>query len=92
MQRGMEPARGNGKALIMAAAIISAVLGLLFGVACIATPQLVRERHQRPDYDDTVAYFKETGRSAQEIARGNAALQSQQSQQKNVAQARKASG
>jgi superfamily II DNA helicase RecQ len=58
-------------------AIIAAVLGLLIATAAIGIPQLVRIRHQRPD-DDTVAYLQETGRSARDIAQGNAAVRRQQ--------------
>jgi hypothetical protein len=38
----------------------------------------VRIRHQRPDYDDTQAYLKATGRSAQDIAQGNAGVRQRQ--------------
>jgi hypothetical protein len=53
--------------------IIAIVLGLLISAACIGIPQLVRIRSQRPDDDDTQAYLKKTGRSAQDVAQGNAA-------------------
>lgn len=69
--------------------VVDAALGLLIGVACIGIPQLVRKRRQRPDDDDTKAYLKETGRSAREIAQGNAALESRQ---KNDASSQQASG
>jgi hypothetical protein len=56
----------------MAIAILGGVLGLVLGAAALGIPQLVRIRHQRPDDDDTQAYLKATGRSAQDIAQGNA--------------------
>lgn len=70
-------------------AVVDAVLGLLIGAACIGIPQLVRKRRQRPDDDDAQAYLKETGRSARDIAQGNAALESRQ---KNDARSQQASG
>ena len=59
-------------------AIVDAVLGLLIGAACLSIPQLVRVHRQRPDYADTEAYLKQTGRSVQAIAQENAALLSRQ--------------
>jgi hypothetical protein len=61
----------------MADAIFAAGLGVLIAAACIGIPQLVRVRHQRPD-DDTRAYLTETGRSARDIADGNAAVRERQ--------------
>ncbi len=61
----------------MIIAIIAAVLGLLIATAAIGIPQLVRIRHQRGD-DDTVAYLRETGRSARDITQGNAAVLKEQ--------------
>ncbi len=52
---------------------IAIVLGLLISAACLGIPQFVRLRNQRLDDDDTQAYLKEVGRSAQEVAQGNAA-------------------
>ena len=62
----------------MAVTVIAIVLGLAISAACIGIPQLVRKRRQRTDDNDTEAYLKETGRSAQEIAEDNAAVESQQ--------------
>jgi hypothetical protein len=56
----------------MADAILAALLGALISAAAIGIPQLVRIRHQRTDDDDTQAYLRQTGRSAQDIAKGNA--------------------
>jgi len=61
----------------MAIAILGGALGLLLGAAAIGIPQLVRIRHQQPD-DDTQAYLKATGRSAQDIAQGNARMRQRQ--------------
>ncbi len=58
--------------------LIDAILGFLIAAACIGIPQLVRKRRQRTDDNDTEAYLKETGRSAGEIARENAALRLRQ--------------
>lgn len=64
----------------MAGAIFAAVLGVVIAAACIGIPQLVRVRHQQPD-DDTLNYLKQTGRSARDIAAGNAAMREQQQNQ-----------
>ncbi len=61
----------------MTIAIIAAVAGVLIAAAAIGIPQLVRIRHQRGD-DDTAEYLKETGRSAGDIAEGNAEVREQQ--------------
>lgn len=65
----------------MAIGIFAAVLGLVIAAACISIPQLVRSRRQRPDDADTQAYLEETGRSAQDIAQGNAAERERQENQ-----------
>lgn len=64
----------------MADAIFAAALGVVIAAACIGIPQLVRVRHQQPD-DDTLNYLKQTGRSARDIAAGNAAMREQQQNQ-----------
>jgi hypothetical protein len=56
----------------MAIAILGGAIGLVLGAAALGIPQLVRIRRQRPDDDDTQAYLKATGRSARDIAQGNA--------------------
>lgn len=61
----------------MTIAIIAAVLGVLIAAAAISVPQIVRIRHQRGD-EDTAKYLKETGRSASDIAQGNAAVRGEQ--------------
>jgi len=69
--------------------ILAAVLGLLLAVAAIVIPRLVNRRND-PEYDaDSRAYEKETGRSARDIAQGNA---DQASQQENAAGSRQAGG
>jgi hypothetical protein len=62
----------------MTIAIIGGVIGLALGTAALGIPQIVRIRHQKPDDDDTQAYLKETGRSAQGIAQSNAQVREQQ--------------
>jgi hypothetical protein len=63
--------------IVMTIAILGGVIGLLLGAAALGIPQLVRIRHQRPD-DDGQAYLKATGRSAQDIAQGNAQVRRRQ--------------
>jgi len=59
-------------------AVIASVLGLLIGIAAIVIPMLLRKQQNRPADDDMLAYQKETGRSAQDIARDNAATEARQ--------------
>jgi hypothetical protein len=54
-----------------------AVLGVVIVVACIGIPQFGRIRHRRP-CDGTQAYLREAGRSARDIAQGNAAERKRQ--------------
>jgi hypothetical protein len=70
-------------------AVVDSVLGFLIGAACLSIPQVVRIHRQRPDYDDTEDYLRQTGRSVRDIAQGNDALLSQQ---KSDARSQKASG
>jgi len=59
----------------MVIGILAAVLGLLFGTAAIVIPRIV-SRHNRPDdHSDSQAYLANTGRSAEEIAKGNRSAQ-----------------
>jgi len=56
----------------MTIGILAAGLGLLLAAAAIVIPRLVNRRND-PEYDaDSRAYQKETGRSARDIAQGNA--------------------
>ena len=70
----------------IAVTILASVLGLLIAAGCISIPQLVRIRSQQPD-DGGQAYLKETGRSARDIAQGNAALLLRQSNETGSKQA-----
>ena len=73
----------------MTIGILAAVLGLLLAAAAIIIPRLVNRRND-PEYDaDTRAYQKETGRSARDIAQGNA---DQAFQQENGAGSPQAGG
>ncbi len=56
----------------MTIAILAAVLGVLIAAAAIIIPQIVNRRNNPEDHADSQAYLKQTGRSAQDIARGNA--------------------
>ena len=51
---------------------MAAVLGLLIATAAIAIPRVVGHRNNPEDHADSQAYLKETGRSARDIAEGNA--------------------
>jgi hypothetical protein len=73
----------------MTIGILAAVLGLLLAIAAIWIPRLVNRRND-PEYNaDSRAYQKETGRSARDIARGNA---DQAFQQENDAGSQRAGG
>ncbi len=65
--------------------IFAAVLGLLIATACIVIPRVISRRNDPYNNADALAYEKETGRSAQEIEQGNAAVRARQ--QKNSQQA-----
>ena len=56
----------------MTIGIIAAVLGLLLATAAISIPRLVARHNHPDDHADSQAYLKETGRSAKDIAQGNA--------------------
>jgi hypothetical protein len=57
-------------------AIVDTLLGLLLAGAAIGIPRVIAIRKNHPeDQTDTQAYMKETGRSAQDIAESNQALQ-----------------
>ena len=73
----------------MTIAILAAVLGVLIAAAAISIPQIVNRRNNPEDHADSQAYLKQTGRSAEDIARGNAG---RASQQKNDAGSQHAGG
>jgi hypothetical protein len=52
--------------------ILAVILGVVISAACLGIPQFVRIRNTQPDYDDTNAYLKQTGRSAGDIEQANA--------------------
>jgi len=62
----------------MAIGIFAAALGLLIAAACIVLPRVVSRRNDPYSHADALAYQKETGRSAREIERDNAAIRAQQ--------------
>jgi hypothetical protein len=73
----------------MTIAILAAVLGLVIATAAIGIPRLVARRNNPEDHSDSLAYLKETGRSAQDIARGNSG---QEFRQENDARSQQAGG
>jgi hypothetical protein len=52
--------------------ILAAVSGLLIAIVAISIPRLLNRRNDPEDHADSHAYLKDTGRSAQDIARANA--------------------
>jgi hypothetical protein len=62
----------------MAIAIFAAVLGLLIATVAITIPRLVARGNHPEDHADSQAYLKQTGRSAEDIAHGNAGQAFQQ--------------
>lgn len=73
----------------MTIGILAAVLGLLLATAAIGIPRLVAGRNHPEDHADSQAYLKETGRSAEDIVRGNVG---QAFQQNNGARSQQAGG
>ncbi len=73
----------------MAIPILAAVLGVLIAGAAISIPRLIARRNHPEDHADSLAYLKETGRSAQEIAQDNA---ERPFPQQNDARSQQASG
>jgi hypothetical protein len=62
----------------MTIAILAAVLGLVIATAAISIPRLIARGNHPEDHADSQAYLKETGRSAEDIAQGNAGRALQQ--------------
>ena len=62
----------------MAIGILAAVLGVLISAVAIIVPRMVNRGNNPQDHTDSLAYLKQTGRSAEDIARGNAGLAFQQ--------------
>jgi len=56
----------------MTIGILAAALGLLISAAAIIIPRIVNRGNNPEDHSDSLAYLEQTGRSAQDIARGNA--------------------
>src|SRR5579875_1829461 len=64
--------RPGGKILAMVIGILAAVLGVLLAAVAIGIPRLVSRRNRPEDDADSRAYLTSTGRSAEDIERGNA--------------------
>ena len=62
----------------MTIAILAAALGVLISAAAIIIPRIVNRGNNPQDHADSQAYLKQTGRSAEDIARGNAGRAFQQ--------------
>jgi hypothetical protein len=62
----------------MAIGILAAVLGVLISAAAIIIPRIVNRGNNPEDHAGSLAYLRQTGRSAEDIARGNAGLASHQ--------------
>jgi len=58
--------------------ILAAVAGLLIAAAAITIPRVISHRNDPENVADSRAYLKETGRSARDIAQGNAEEVSEQ--------------
>jgi hypothetical protein len=62
----------------MAIGVIAAVVGLIIAAACIELPRLASRHNDPYSHADALAYEKQTGRSAVEIAQDNASVRTQQ--------------
>jgi len=51
--------------------VIAILIAVVTGCGAIIIPRLVNRRNDPYDHADSRAYLKETGRSAEDIARGN---------------------
>ena len=56
----------------MTIGILAAAFGVLISAAAIIIPRIVNRGNNPQDHSDSLAYLTQTGRSAQDIARGNA--------------------
>jgi hypothetical protein len=63
---------------LMTIPILAAVLGVLIATAAITIPRLVARGNHPEDQADSQAYLEQSGRSAEDIAQGNAARAPQQ--------------
>jgi hypothetical protein len=73
----------------MAIGILAAVLGLLLGAAAIVIPRIINRHNNPDDHSDSQAYLANTGRSAEDVARGNRIVRARQD---NDAGSRRAGG
>jgi hypothetical protein len=58
----------------MTIGILAAALGGLISAAAIIIPRIVNRGNNPQDHTDSLAYLKQTSRSGQDIARGNATI------------------
>jgi hypothetical protein len=56
----------------MTIGILAAVLGVLISATAIIIPRIVNRGNNPEDHTDSLAYLKQTGRSAEDVVRGNA--------------------
>ena len=67
--------------------ILAAVFGVLLAAAAIGIPRMVNRGNDPQDHADSHAYLKQTGRSAVDVAQGNADQAFQQENQAGTQQA-----
>jgi hypothetical protein len=58
--------------LLMLIGIIAAIFGVLLAAAAIGIPRIVNRGTDPQDHADSRAYLQQTGRSAADVAQGNA--------------------
>jgi hypothetical protein len=71
----------------MVIGVIAAVTGLIIAAACIELPRLAARHNDPYNHADALAYEKQTGRSAAEIAQDNAFVRAQQADRGRAQQA-----
>ena len=69
--------------------ILAAIFGVLLAAAAIGIPRIVNRGNDPQDHTDSHAYLQQTGRSAADVAQGNA---DQALRQKNAAGSQQAGG
>jgi hypothetical protein len=60
----------------MAIGILAAAFGALIGTAALVIPRIVNRGNNPEDHSDSLAYLRQTGRTAEDVVRGNARVAS----------------